>query len=611
MAKKLQLRGGTTSEHSTFTGAVREVTVDTTKDSLVVHDGTTAGGIPIAKSSDITLGTLSVTADAAELNKLDGVTASTAELNHLTGVTSNIQTQLGTLTTGLGNVNTDLVNDTTPQLGGDLDLNGNSILGLNSSNLSSDFTVEAGKTISTGDVVNYAAGKIGDNPVVNTQTALNTSADHNYTWLLNEGKVVVKNETNGAQAVRTGVIQADGSINWNVTHTITITTRGDGTGIQHLGLNRFMAYADGYQDTGGWTSGSSCTGHMIFFSVNQDTGAVSQSNQITSGVSGYYRTWVYYRATSLDPHTNKIAVSRQNHNYNYNNIPSKTYRYYYDSYTFTDTGGISTHGSNGDWHSSYSDGIVVAGGKMLGATNATTWHLADWNGTNLSNHSASSVAAEAELDTTYNYRLFRPNPSIDKWLMMYVNSSLALKIDTYAYSGSTITRTNSHTVTSNGAGVSLGNIVGTTSGIIISYENDSKGYIATFTIDSTSFNVTDYGIPIQHNGSNAAPILGGLHNTNKVTGVYNTAADRVVSGVATVNAYATTPLNWLGVASSSGSAGDAVSITLDGVAGGFSGLIAGTRYYYNTEAYDSSVRTTPSDYLIGTAISSTEIKLNA
>jgi hypothetical protein len=96
MAKKLQLRGGTTSEHSTFTGAAREVTVDTTKDSLVVHDGTTAGGIPIAKSSDITLGTLSVTATAAELNILDGVTATAAELNYVDGVTSNIQTQLGT-----------------------------------------------------------------------------------------------------------------------------------------------------------------------------------------------------------------------------------------------------------------------------------------------------------------------------------------------------------------------------------------------------------------------------------------------------------------------------------------------------------------------------------
>ena len=46
MAKLLQLRGGTTSEHSSFTGAVREVTVDTDKDLLVVHDGSTAGGFP-------------------------------------------------------------------------------------------------------------------------------------------------------------------------------------------------------------------------------------------------------------------------------------------------------------------------------------------------------------------------------------------------------------------------------------------------------------------------------------------------------------------------------------------------------------------------------------
>jgi hypothetical protein len=56
MAKLLQLRGGTTSQHSSFTGAVREVTVDTDKDLLVVHDGSTAGGFPAhrdLKGSDI------------------------------------------------------------------------------------------------------------------------------------------------------------------------------------------------------------------------------------------------------------------------------------------------------------------------------------------------------------------------------------------------------------------------------------------------------------------------------------------------------------------------------------------------------------------------------
>ena len=52
MAKLLKLRRGTTSQHSSFTGAEGEVTVDTTKDTLVVHDGSTAGGHPIAKESD-------------------------------------------------------------------------------------------------------------------------------------------------------------------------------------------------------------------------------------------------------------------------------------------------------------------------------------------------------------------------------------------------------------------------------------------------------------------------------------------------------------------------------------------------------------------------------
>ena len=53
MAKQLQLRGGTTAQHSTFTGAVREVTVDTDKDVVVVHDGATVGGFPMAKKTDV------------------------------------------------------------------------------------------------------------------------------------------------------------------------------------------------------------------------------------------------------------------------------------------------------------------------------------------------------------------------------------------------------------------------------------------------------------------------------------------------------------------------------------------------------------------------------
>ena len=49
MPDQLQLRGGTTTEHNTFTGASKEVTVDTTKKTAVVHDGATAGGNPLMR----------------------------------------------------------------------------------------------------------------------------------------------------------------------------------------------------------------------------------------------------------------------------------------------------------------------------------------------------------------------------------------------------------------------------------------------------------------------------------------------------------------------------------------------------------------------------------
>lgn len=56
MSKRIQLRRGTTVETSTFTGAVGEVTVDTTKRTLVIHDGVTAGGHPLMNETSFGVG---------------------------------------------------------------------------------------------------------------------------------------------------------------------------------------------------------------------------------------------------------------------------------------------------------------------------------------------------------------------------------------------------------------------------------------------------------------------------------------------------------------------------------------------------------------------------
>lgn len=105
------------------------ILADTIADGGILSDG----AIEAAEISNVTATATEINIldgallSTAELNTLNGITATTAELNYLSGTTSAVQTQLDTLTTNLGNVNTDLVNDTTPQLGGTLDTNGNNV----------------------------------------------------------------------------------------------------------------------------------------------------------------------------------------------------------------------------------------------------------------------------------------------------------------------------------------------------------------------------------------------------------------------------------------------------------------------------------------------------
>jgi hypothetical protein len=51
MAARVKLRRGSTSQHQSFIGAEAELTVDTDNWSVRVHDGATAGGHELLKSS--------------------------------------------------------------------------------------------------------------------------------------------------------------------------------------------------------------------------------------------------------------------------------------------------------------------------------------------------------------------------------------------------------------------------------------------------------------------------------------------------------------------------------------------------------------------------------
>ncbi len=79
MATQIQWRKGTTAQHTSFTGVLAEVTVDTDKKTAVIHDGVTAGGFPLAKESQLTAanisntpsGDIAATTVQAAINELD------------------------------------------------------------------------------------------------------------------------------------------------------------------------------------------------------------------------------------------------------------------------------------------------------------------------------------------------------------------------------------------------------------------------------------------------------------------------------------------------------------------------------------------------------------
>ena len=119
MAKRVQRRRGTTAEHSTFTGADGEITVDTTKDTAIIHDGAQAGGYPLAREdlSNVTnkVGVQQLNlsdGSAGQVLKTDGSgtlsfttidAGSTAVGGDLTGTVSNAQ--IGTNKVGIAELN--------------------------------------------------------------------------------------------------------------------------------------------------------------------------------------------------------------------------------------------------------------------------------------------------------------------------------------------------------------------------------------------------------------------------------------------------------------------------------------------------------------------------
>ena len=142
MVKGVQFRRGSTSDHSAFTGAEGEMTIDTDKDIAVVHDGSTVGGFEL----------VGVNATQTLANKTIDGTQNTLQNLDVTGIVTATSFSGSIAYTNVTGITTDIVADATPQLGGNLDLNSNNITGTGDVNITGIITASTSVNDGIGDL---------------------------------------------------------------------------------------------------------------------------------------------------------------------------------------------------------------------------------------------------------------------------------------------------------------------------------------------------------------------------------------------------------------------------------------------------------------------------
>ena len=280
MAKLLKLRRGTTTQHGSFTGAEGEVTIDTTKDTAVVHDGSTQAGRPLARedmsnvssasiagrlgtdsiaTSKIAGGALPTDVTVASANLVDG-TIVNADVNASAAIAgTKIAPDFGSqtiATTGSTNIGNDLnVTGATPHInfvdsGDNPDFQiGNINGGLRFQDTTNHLTrilinadghvdVAGNLDVGAGIDVTGAITSTGDLTITSTQPAINfADSDNNpdYKVRNSNGGFIVTDTTNSVNRI---IINPDGHIDIannvdfaagiDVTGNITTTGTVDG-----------------------------------------------------------------------------------------------------------------------------------------------------------------------------------------------------------------------------------------------------------------------------------------------------------------------------------------------------------------------------------------------
>jgi hypothetical protein len=482
---------------------------------------------------------------------------------------------------------------------------------LSSDNLTSDFVVGAGGSVTANTFVSLDNDKIGNNPVANVLGANQTFSGDTSNLITGDGLHIVKGYQGASNHhyVRTTRV-SDQTVVSDVAVYTGMTSAGNS--IVQVNEQRFVMYGT-YRTSTGYTTqycGSNYggngynTGRYAVMLEVSPTGVVTYGSAHTATNTGdAMNRNIWLNIYPLDHTTNRCG-----YRYGYSHRPSScnTSSNTYD--TFTTNGSLSIGSAGFQTTDSYITNMAYciknsAGNKLIKPSTSTTWKTCSWDGTDVSN-GADITNNRTNLSSA---EFLKPDPSQDKILCFYINSNLELCVETLDWTSGAVNVVagTKWIVEADASGITLGKIKGSTAGIGITYENGSKGRFRSMSLDS-NMKVTGSSSLMTANSSNFAPGL--AYKGNDKFQVWHNNVDTNTAEV-TINAYSTYPLQLVGVAKASGSASDTVAVITNGVASGFTGLVAGSKYYYDVTTFTGAVTLTDTGVYVGRAISATEILL--
>jgi hypothetical protein len=296
MATQIQYRRGTNAQNSAFTGALAEITVDTTNGTLRVHDGITAGGSNIATVAYVT----------GQISALSS--------NSISSGTSNVRVFAnGNVTTSAaGTANVLVVTSTGALITGDLSVTGNATL---SGNILGDRIQNGTTTIDiqtpngnanvtvggTSNVAVFATTGVfvtGINSVTGNITGGNISAtNHTGTTVSVTGTVtgasVVGGVMTGSSVSVTGNITGGNLSGTNIVGTLTTAAQTNITSVGTLSALSVTGNVQGGNlrtagliSASGSITGASVVGGVMTGSSVSVTGAVTGASVVGGVMTG-------------------------------------------------------------------------------------------------------------------------------------------------------------------------------------------------------------------------------------------------------------------------------------------------------------------------------------